>query len=59
MKIIRHEYRDGELKTEESYRNIPMSKRLKNMLLNIKNEKIEKYKLEGKKWDESDYVFLN
>lgn len=59
MNIIGHKFQDGDLKTEESYRNIPMSVRLKNMLLNIKKEKQEKYKFEGKKWDDSDYVFLN
>jgi site-specific recombinase XerD len=59
MNIIGHKFQDGDLKTEESYRNIPMSKRLKNMLLDIKNEKIKTYKSKGKKWDESDYVFLN
>lgn len=50
---------DGDLKTEESYRNIPISLRLRTMLLNLKKEKQEKYKAENKKWDESDYVFLN
>jgi site-specific recombinase XerD len=59
MNIIGHKYQDGDLKTEESYRNIPMSKRLKDMLLNIKEEKKKNYKSRGKKWNESDYVFLN
>jgi len=59
MNIIGHKFEDGDLKTEESYRNIPIPKRLKNMLLNIKNEKMETCKKQGKKWDNSDYVFLN
>lgn len=59
MNIIGHKMEDGDLKTEESYRNIPMSMRLKKMLLNIKKEKMEKYKTTNKKWDDSDYVFLN
>ena len=29
MNIIGHKFQDGDLKTEESYRNIPMSARLK------------------------------
>lgn len=59
MNIIGHIYQDGDLKTEESYRNIPMSRRLKNFLLRIKNQKKESYKCQGKKWNENDYVFLN
>lgn len=39
MNIIGHIFQDGDLKTEESYRDIPMSARLKNMLLEIKKEK--------------------
>ena len=59
MNIIGHKFMDVDLKTEESYRNIPISLRLRTMLLNLKKEKQEKYKAENKKWDESDYVFLN
>lgn len=59
MNIIGHKFQDGDLKTEESYRNIPISERLKSMLLNLKKEKQEMYKKEGKQWNESDYVFLN
>ena len=59
MNIIGHKFEDGDLKTEESYRNIPIPKRLKDMLLNMKNEKMDIYKKQGKKWDNSDYVFLN
>lgn len=44
MNIIGHKMEDGDLKTEESYRNILMSLRIKKMLLNIKKEKMEKYK---------------
>lgn len=59
MNIIGHKFEDGHLKTDESYRNIPISSKLKTMLLNLKTEKQAKYKMEGKKWDESDYLFLN
>ena len=59
MNIIGHESQDGDLKTEESYRNIPMSKRLRKMLKKIKEDKMEDYEFHNKKWDESDYVFLN
>lgn len=59
MNIIGHQCQDGDLKTEESYRSIPIAPRLRQMLINLKDEKLERYKKEGKKWDESDYVFLN
>lgn len=59
MKTIGHEYRDDDLKTTESYRTIPMTKRLKTMLMQLKEEKQQRYKEEGKKWKESEYVFLN
>lgn len=29
------------------------------MLINLKKDKIAMYEKEGKKWNESDYVFLN
>ena len=50
---------DGELKTDESYRDIPMHPRLKRLLLMIKSERMEEYKKLGKKWDDNDYIFLN
>lgn len=59
MNIIGHQCQDGDLKTEESYRSIPIAPRLRQMLINLKDEKLERYKKEGKKWNESDYVFLN
>ena len=59
MRIIGHEYRDDNLKTDESYRVIPIAPRLKDMLVKFKNEKMEICKKSGKKWNESDYVFLN
>lgn len=59
MNRIGHERGDGELKTAESYRDIPMHPRLKRLLLMIKAERMELYKKQGKKWNESDYIFLN
>ena len=59
MKVIGHERRDGELKTPESYRDIPMHPRLKRILLMIKAERMEEYQKLGKKWGENDYIFLN
>lgn len=50
---------DGDLKTPESYRDIPMHPRLKRLLLMIKSERILEYQKIGKKWDENDYIFLN
>lgn len=59
MNIIGHECRDDDLKTDESYRVIPIAPRLKAMLVKFKNDKMQNYKEQGKKWDESEYVFLN
>lgn len=59
MNIIGHKCQDGDLKTEESYRTIPIAPRLRKMLINLKNDKIAMYEKEGKKWNESEYVFLN
>lgn len=59
MKVIGHECRDDTLKTEESYRTIPMTPRLKAMLIKLKEQKMQEYKEQGKKWDNSEYVFLN
>ena len=41
---------DGDLKTTESYRNIPMTPRLKEMLLNLKREKMNSLQ-HGQEWD--------
>lgn len=58
--IIGHEYIDDELKTDESYREIPISTRLKKMLQEIYNERKELREKEHKKFDPSkEYVFLN
>lgn len=59
MEIIGHRREDGELKTLESYRDIPLHPRLKRLLLMIKAERMELYEKIGKKWDENDYIFLN
>lgn len=50
---------DGDLKTLESYRDIPMHPRLKRLLLMIKSERIVEYQKLGKRWNENDYIFLN
>ena len=50
---------DGDLKTSESYRDIPMHPRLKRLLLMIKTQRIAEYQQKGKKLDEDEYIFLN
>lgn len=55
---IGHKYSDGELKTNDSYRKVPMCKRLKNMLLNMEKNRKDYCKEIGKKWDNNEYVFL-
>lgn len=58
--IIGHEYVDDELKTDESYREIPMSSRLKKMLQDIYNERKALREKEHKKFDSTkEHVFLN
>ena len=59
MNIIGHEYGDGELKTQESYRTIPMNDRLKQMLIKLKKNQKARYNISGKAWSENEYVFLN
>lgn len=59
MKIIGHVMQDGDLKTEESYRSIPMTDRLKKMLLQLKEERKKEYIKKGRAWNEKEYVFLN
>lgn len=49
---------DGDLKTTESYRSIPMTPRLKEMLLNLKKEKMNNLQY-GQEWNNNEYVFLN
>lgn len=58
--IIGHEYIDDDLKTDESYREIPMSSRLKKMLQDIYNERKALREKEHKKFDPTkEHVFLN
>lgn len=59
MKRIGHKRGDGELKTAESLRDLPMHPRLKRVLLLIKAERMQEYQKQGKKWDENGYIFLN
>ena len=47
MNITGHIMTDGDLKTTESYRSIPMTPRLKEMLLNLKKEKSSQDSLEN------------
>lgn len=58
MNITGHIMTDGDLKTTESYRNIPMTPRLKEMLLSLKREKMNNLQY-GQEWDNNEYVFLN
>lgn len=58
--IIGHEYVDDELKTDESYREIPLCKRLKTLLQQIYNERKALREKEHKKFDPSkEHAFLN
>lgn len=58
--IIGHKYVDDDLKTDESYRDIPMGIRLKNMFRNIYDERKALRAKEHKKFDPSkEHVFLN
>ncbi len=59
MEKIGHKRGDGPLKTDESYRDIPMHPRLKRLLLMIKAERMLEYQKSGKKWNENAYIFLN
>ena len=59
MVKIGHKRGDGDLKTPESYRDIPMHPRLKRLLLMIKSERMIEYQRMGKKWNEHEYIFLN
>lgn len=58
--IVGHKYIDDKLKTDESYRKIPMSRRLNKMLQKIYNERKTLREKEGKVFEPSkEYVFLN
>jgi len=46
LKVIGHERGDGDLKTPESYRDIPMHPRLKRLLLMLKANRMEQYRKE-------------
>ena len=59
MNKIGNERGDGDLKTPESYRDIPMHPRLKRLLLMIKSTRMAAYKEKGNQWNENDYIFLN
>ena len=58
--IVGHKYIDDELRTDESYREIPMGSRLKSMLQDIYDERKELREKENKIFDPSkEHVFLN
>lgn len=63
-KVIGHYRSDATLKTPESYRTVPMCPRLIEILLKHReNQKqrfktYRKFKNEGRKWSEDDYMFL-
>lgn len=59
MNKIKHKRGNGPLKTDESYRDIPMHPRLKRLLLKIKTERMIRCKMVNKEWNEDDYIFLN
>lgn len=65
MKVIGHERRDDRLKTPESYRRIPLNPDLKELLLKHKQKQKEIFKKsraiknKGRKWSESEYIFLS
>ena len=59
MEKIGHKRGDGPLKTDESYRDIPLHPRLKRLLLMIKAQRMEEYQRLGKAWNENDYILLN
>ena len=48
MNKIGHTRGDGDLKTAESYRDLPMKKRKKKVLLQIKSARMEEYQKLGK-----------
>ena len=64
IKPIGHERKDDRLKTEESYRKIPINDRLMNNLLKHKEEQkllfknSRAIKKRNRKWAENEYVFL-
>ena len=58
--IIGHEYIDDDLKTDESYREIPMGSRLKKMLQDIYDERKALREREHKQFDPTkEHVFFN
>ncbi len=58
--IIGHKYIDDVLKTDESYREVPMSARLKKMLREIYDERKTLREKEHKTFDPTkEHVFLN
>lgn len=59
FKPVDHIHEDGELKTLESYRKIPMRPRIKKILKDMKDKRIEELAISHRKLKKDDYVFLN
>ena len=65
MKPIGHTRHDDKLKTPESYRRIPISDELIELLLKHKDKQKEKFKKsqairrKGIKWTENEYIFIS
>lgn len=64
MNIVSYKKQDGTLKTDDSYRCIPINSRLEKQLLKHKKNQKQKFKnstkmkQRGKKWSENEYMFL-
>ena len=64
MNIMGHKKQDGRLKTDDSYRSVPVPFRLAKQLLQHKTRQQQKFKdsvkmnRRGLKWSENGYMFL-
>lgn len=48
-----------DLKTPQSVRDVPLHPRLKKVMLKIKADRMDEYYKKGKKFRETDFIFLN
>ena len=48
-----------DLKTPQSLRDVPLHPRLKKVMLKIKADRMSEYQKKGKKFRETDFIFLN
>lgn len=64
MNVIGHKKQDDGLKTDTSYRSVPVPLRLVNQLLQHKERQKQRFKnsvkmkRKGRKWSENEYIFL-